>query len=240
MSLQSVMNKQKVNRAGNALATTLDVVFVIDGTGSMQNLLDAVKSNALTLHSRIMTALGTKQRTVLTTRVKVIIYRDVYVDSESLVESDFFTLPEQGEQFRSFVESVRAIGGGDEPESGLEALHTAIHSDWNQDPRAVRRRQIIILMTDASAHALDDPQRAVDPMYPKGMPATLLDLYEEWLEEDYINGQGKRLALFSPNKDPWPIISSQWDKVTFQPCAAGNGISAEKLNDVIDFIAGSL
>ncbi len=230
----TIPNKQRVG-----IGTTLDLVFLIDGTGSMQNLLDAIKNNALTLHNRITEALATKQRTVEVIRVKVAVFRDIYVDTDWFVESDFFTLPDEAESFRSFVGSIKATGGGDAPESGLEALHNALHSEWNNDPNYEKKRQIIMLMTDTSAHSLEDPQRDKDPLYPQGMPKNMSELYSEWADEGIIGQHAKRLAIFAPNVFPWNDMQSDWDWINLIVCAAGEGMTEEVMEPVIAYIKGS-
>lgn len=48
-------------------------------------------------------------------------------------ESQFFILPEEKQEFYNFVSQIKAGGGGDEPESGLEALALALRSDFVKD-----------------------------------------------------------------------------------------------------------
>ena len=60
----------------------------------------------------------------------MIAFRDYGVDSEPMLESKFFTLDGESGAFHEFVEGIEATGGGDEPESSLEALALAMKSDW--------------------------------------------------------------------------------------------------------------
>lgn len=62
-------------------------------------------------------------------RIKVIVFRDYICDSEPMVESEFFTLPSQNANFRSFVERIEACGGGDGLENALEAIALALKSE---------------------------------------------------------------------------------------------------------------
>lgn len=218
-----------------------EIVYVIDGTGSMKNLLEAAKNNALGMHQRISEALKNKNGILKMLRIKVIVFRDIYVDSQPLVQSpDFFSFPEEAEQFRRFIESIQASGGGDEPESGLEALHLAIKSNWRQN--IGKMRHIIIVMTDASAHALDNPQRAVDPSfaYPTGMPESMDDLHLSWMDrQGRLSMSAKRMALFTPNAYPWNQIAL-WDMVSTNFSEAGVGLSEEDYSSVIKFISDSV
>ena len=68
----------------------------------------------------------------------------------SIFATDFFMLPDQGgARSRAFVSQLTAGGGGDEPESALEALALAIKSPWERSMD--KRRHIVVVCTDASA-----------------------------------------------------------------------------------------
>lgn len=116
--------------------TVVDLVFLIDATRSMQNALDAMKMHAMTLYEDIIKRLSPKGRVVSQMRVKVIVFRDVYADAEPFQESEFFVLQENGQgdevEFYNYVSNIRAEGGGDEPDSALEALHLAMNVDYVQ------------------------------------------------------------------------------------------------------------
>ncbi len=217
-------------------ATLVDIIFAIDGTGSMGNLIDEVKKRALSMHDDITRALKAKRRKVTKMRVKVLVFRDIYVDAVPFEESEFFTLPEESQEFRSFVENIRAIGGGDEPESSLEALCRAIRSKFQENNQGKKARQIIVMLTDASAHRLDDPQRSVDKSYPEEMPADLVGVEKLWESMDF---RAKRMVVFAPNVWPWNEVG-MWGSVEYSPSEAGKGIDAKTFEAVIEAIAGSV
>jgi len=225
------------------MKTTVDIVYVIDSTGSMQKLLDAVKAHALTMYDRIQDVLRQKRRAVQRMRIKVIMYRDIYVDAEPFVSSDFFTLPGEASALEYFVENIRAQGGGDEPESGLEALHYAIKSDWKgMDANFRKTRHIIVVMTDASAHRLDDPQRYVDPsnFYPMGIPSDLASLQGEWeATQDKLDNKGRRLILFAPNAYPWSEVAG-WALTQHSPIGEGGTLDEDSYISILNYIANSI
>ena len=218
------------------METLVDIVFVIDGTGSMQNLLDAVKERALNMYSDILAGLAAKNRRVSKMRAKVIIFRDIYVDADAFEESEFFSLPDEAEDFRRFVEHIKATGGGDEPESGLEALYRAMKSKFMDNSRNLKSRQIIIMMTDASAHRLDDMQRQGDDLYPQEMPSSLPELENAW---ESLDPNAKRLLVMAPNSWPWTMVGN-WIQAEYYVSEAGKGISADGFQSVIEFISGSI
>lgn len=230
--------KQRVAQKNTDLgfSTLVDIVFVIDGTGSMQNLLDEVKERALSMHEDIIRGLGAKGRRIAKMRVKALVFRDIYVDANAFEESEFFMLPEESGEFRAFIENIRATGGGDEPESSLEALCRAMKMKFQENQQGQKARHIIVLLTDASAHRLDDPQRAVDKLYPKDMPNDLTGVESLW---ENMNFRAKRLVVFAPNLYPWTEVGA-WNSVEYTPSEAGKGIDADTFEGVIAAISGSI
>lgn len=219
------------------VSTLVDIVFLIDGTGSMQNLLDGLKERALSLHQEIIEGLKDKNRRVTKMRVKVLVFRDLYVDANAFEESEFYTLPEEAGEFRSFISSIKACGGGDEPESSLEALYKAMTEfKYQENFGEYKARQILIMMTDASAHKLDDPQRDGDDLYPQNMPRSIGGVENAWAGMDH---RAKRLIVMGPNVWPWTTMTG-WESTQVVPAPAGKGIDEEGLKTVIEFTSGSI
>ena len=139
---------------GQMIDTNVDIVFVIDATESMQPLIDKVKSLTLSFREELERGLEKNKRRIHNLRSKVIVFRDYYVDDKyAMEESRFFILPEEKQDFHNFVSKIRAGGGGDEPESGLEALALALRSDFVKEGK--KKRHIIVLFTDASAQEFE-------------------------------------------------------------------------------------
>lgn len=220
----------------NIFSTVVDIVFVIDATGSMGNLIEEVKRRALAMHEEIINGLHDKKRKVTKMRVKAVVFRDIYVDAVPFEESEFFTLPDESREFRSFIENIRATGGGDEPENSIEALCMAMQSSFQVSEQGQKARQIIVMLTDASAHPLDHAQRNTHSRYPQGMPADLTGVQELWEGMDF---RAKRMVVFAPNVWPWTEIGL-WTSVDYKPSAAGSGIDTETFNSVIQTISGSV
>lgn len=157
--------------------TNVDIVFAIDATESMQPLIDKVKSLTLSFREELEKGLKENRRIIKNLRIKVIVFRDYYVDDKyAMEESRFFILPEEKQEFYNFVSKIKAGGGGDEPESGLEALALALRSDFVKD--GDKKRHVIVLFTDASAHPLEQQEDGVPSNYPSNMFKNLGDLYE--------------------------------------------------------------
>ena len=131
----------------------VDMVFCIDATGSMGGLIDKVKNNALNFYQDVQKMMTNKQKKIAQLRVRVIAFRDYAADGDdAMMVTDFFNLPAEEKDFEETVKSIRAEGGGDIPEDGLEALAYAIRSDWNN--AGTKRRHVIVVWTDAPTHEM--------------------------------------------------------------------------------------
>jgi hypothetical protein len=219
-------------------AYSIDLVLVIDATGSMAHLIESVKSRALSLHEELAAHINEADKTIDSLRVRVIAFRDFYADTaaESLVVSDFFELPNERAGFANFVRDIRATGGGDEPETGLEGLATAIRSPWAG--AGAEQRQVIVLWTDASAHPLEKNRGAKPTGYPGDMPADIDELTELWDGPAYhVHPAWKRLLLIAPDVHPWTYLADNWDATAHYPSKAGQGLRDTDYDSVLAAIA---
>jgi putative intracellular protease/amidase len=116
----------------------LDVVFVIDATGSMGWLVDQVKD-------RVQGLSGWLRRLVPVTRFGVVAYRDV--DGPGFV-TKVLPLTLSARRVRRFLEELETEGGGDIPEAVEAGLAAAI-DEAGFRPDAKR---VIIVLGDAPPH----------------------------------------------------------------------------------------
>ena len=122
----------------------LDVVFLVDATGSMADEIDKLKRSMRDVADQIA-RLPTKPDLCF----GLVTYRDR--------GDEFFVrgadLTHDLTAFQRVLEGVRAGGGGDYPEALNEALHTAVHRiSWRGDGTA----RLVVLVGDAPPH-LDYP-----------------------------------------------------------------------------------
>ncbi|MFR5986499.1 MAG: vWA domain-containing protein [Christensenellales bacterium] len=217
----------------------VDIVMCIDATGSMAPIINEVKDNAMSFYQRFIDSMEENDKDVAELRIKVIVFRDYICDSEPMVESSFFTLPEQNSAFRSFVSSIEACGGGDGPENALEAIALALKSKWTTS--GSKRRHAILVFSDAPALALGE--RAECPNYPTGLPKTIAQLGAWWEGTDQSLGstyqpKAGRLVAFVPNAEPWTELQA-WNRYwpAFSP--AGTGLPDVDIQSAIDLMVGS-
>lgn len=217
----------------------VDLVICIDATGSMDPILDEVKRTAMSFYHLFQEGMEASGKNVTQLRVKVIAFRDYEIDAQPMVQSRFFVLPEEEVQLQAFVDGIEASGGGDEPECALEALATALNSDWVTT--GAKRRHAVLLFTDASAHPL--AERAGCPGYPRDLPRTLPDLGAWWsgtTQKFYSKFQPKngRLVAFVPHKEPW-ISLQTWNN--YWPSFTENcGLEGLNIQEAINLLVSSV
>jgi len=230
-------------RKQHGLAYAVDIVFCIDVTYSMEPVLENVKKSALTFRDRLESVMREDGKVISQLRIKVVAFRD-FADNadDALEQSGFLNLPEQASEFAHFVQKLRPNGGGDIPESGLEALAVAIDADWESG--LDRRRHVIVVFTDAPAHPLGTPDAKAANTYPKGMPESLDELLEKWgythSQSATMENSAKRLVLFAPDCAPWMGIAEEWNRTMHFPSNAGDGLEEFEMTEIINTIANSL
>jgi hypothetical protein len=132
-----------------------DIVFLIDATGSMDPLMDGLKENITRFIDFLEAGEGQETSPVRDWRARVVGFRDYEVDSEPLVEHPF--VRDRSELKRQLM-SLEPTGGGDAPESLLDALYKVISigetgvQDAEDDRKWRERRQAlraVVIFTDA-------------------------------------------------------------------------------------------
>lgn len=216
----------------------IDLVFCIDGTGSMAPYIEAVKSNARRFHKEFAAEMTKRNSDIDSMRIKVIVFRDYHDDGDdSMTESPFFELPADTAEFEKYLSGVSAFGGGDGPENGLEALYYAMKSDF---VTGSKDRQVIVLFSDADALALK--QREGEACY----PADMVDddgLLETWMcmqtHSSRLRERNKRLVIFAPEGTKYKELKSKLNRSIFEPVSMSDGLSDIDFENIIKIIAAS-
>lgn len=127
------LNPEKIN--------TVDVMFVVDATGSMGDELNYIKAELESVIDRVQT----EMENAYTIRVASNVYRDQ--GDEYVVRSHPFS--ENVKDVAMFLRSQRAGGGGDTPEAVEEALEDAIDKhQWSSSAQS----RFLFLVLDAPPH----------------------------------------------------------------------------------------
>ena len=217
----------------------IDVVFCIDGTGSMAPCIESVKSNARRFHLEFVSAMTDLGSEIDSMRVKVIVFRDYHDDGEqAMVQSPFFELPTDTADFEKFLADISANGGGDGPENGLEAMYYAMKSDFTT---GAKDRQVIVLFTDAEA--LDLKQRASEAGYPADMvdEAGLIEMWACMAQDSSfkLRERNKRLVMFAPEGTKYKALKSKLNRSVFEPVNMADGLGDIDFKEIIKIIAAS-
>lgn len=198
----------------------IDVVLVIDATGSMGPIINQVKEKVLTIGDTIRKRAEREYgKPVDALRIRVVDFADFATEGKDAIRaSDFFELPREQAAFEAYVRSIRYESrGGDEPENALEALWVAMNSDWVALPGVTRGRHAIILITDA--FPLDLGERTGCEGYDAdAYPQSLQEMAEAWNGEfdsdckpTRLSRKHKRLLLYAP--EGMDSMGHSWDRV---------------------------
>jgi len=142
-----------------------DVVFLLDGTNSMQFAIDTVKAQITTLANRI-------HELVPNSRVGLVIYKD---RGDEFV-TRWSALTFHAEKLRAFVSNISASGGGDYEEALTEGLLTTIDElDWRKFAH-----RVIVVVPSSPPHKQSIPQaeELIRDFHSKGGVVHFLDLSE--------------------------------------------------------------
>ena len=220
-------------------ARNIDMVFCIDGTGSMGPCIEQVKSCTRRFHLEFVSAMTDLGSDIDSMRIKIIVFRDyAYDEKQSMIESPFYELPQDEPEFADFMKDIVAKGGGDAPENGMEALYYAMKSDFTQGPKD---RQVIVLFTDDDA--LELGERSTSDYYPKDM-VDEAGLITTWMCSSQDNSvklceRNKRMVLFAPSGTKYQKLTSAFNRSLFEPVEMKKGLGDMDFKDIIKVIAAS-
>jgi hypothetical protein len=194
-----------------------DLVFLIDVSGSMAPCIDALRRNIEVFIDTLSRGDANNAAPVKDWRGKVVGYRDIdSAEHEGLpwiVDHDFVR---DAGALKAQLASLQAAGGGDEPESLLDALYKVASMEavpkgsQQEDPGKWRYRsdaaRVVIVFTDASfKETLSLPEA-------KG--GSLQDVANVVMANRII------LSLFAPNFEGYDRLSqidkSEWEVVEFE------------------------
>ncbi|MBC2697749.1 MAG: VWA domain-containing protein [ANME-2 cluster archaeon] len=146
----------------------IEVVFLLDSTGSMSDEILSVKSHIQNILEDTMSG---NPRPDL--RIGIVTYRDHSPEDETYIYK-MFDLTTDIDQVMDDLRDINAMGGGDGPEAVADGLHAAVHDmDWSGDAMMV-----IFLIGDAPPHGLEGNG---DSSFKQGCP-----LGYDYLEESEL------------------------------------------------------
>lgn len=116
-----------------------DVVFVIDTTGSMSDKIEGLLKTCLAFAHELASS-------SIDYRLGLIGFGDLLIGEKMSI----YQLTDNAEEFREWIKKLPRTGGGDEPESSLDAVREALRMEFRPDAQ-----KVVILITDAPPHDPD-------------------------------------------------------------------------------------
>lgn len=145
------------------LNSSIDIVIVMDCTGSMGSWIEAAKSTSLSTVQRLRQAAPNAKF-----RLGFVGYRD-HGDSDAIIT---VPLTDDVAACEARLRSVGADGGGDTCEDMAGGLHAAVNLDWHDAAfTAGRDTRIVIVVADAPPHGADMHDVMYDDNWPRVDPA---------------------------------------------------------------------
>ena len=190
-----------------------DIVFLIDVSGSMAPVIDSLRKNIEVFIDSLSGADANNAAPVKDWRGKVVGYRDAEHDRDWFQDHPFVR---DSVALKAQLASLRAEGGGDEPESLLDALYKVATMEatpkgaQSEEPNRWRYRseaaRVVVVFTDASfRETLSIPEA-------KG--GALQDVANVIMANRII------LSIFAPNFEVYDRLSqidkSEWEVVEYE------------------------
>jgi hypothetical protein len=194
-----------------------DLVFLVDISGSMGPCIDALRKNIEAFIDSLNKGDANNAAPVRDWRGKVVGYRDVEAAEHDrlpwIVDNPFVR---DAAQLKSQLAALQAAGGGDEPESLLDALYKVAGMEampkgsQGEEPGKWRYRsdaaRVVIVFTDASFKET--------LAIPEAKGGSLQDVANLVMANRII------LSLFAPNFEGYDRLSqidkSEWEVVEFE------------------------
>lgn len=172
----------------------VDIVFCVDCTSSMGPCFTGLMQH---LHEFVQ---GLQSENKVDYRLRLVEYRDLKID-EPIKAREFTS---DAEEFRRQLGDLTPSGGGDIPESTLDAIYTALNSPW----RPNKCHKAVIVFTDAPSHPdLHESTVAAESDRDVETVINLLEAKRTWLYlvsvEDplyeRLSGREKTIVQLYPN-----------------------------------------
>ena len=168
MKLVMVVFGDQINKV------TLDLLFIMDITESMQDLLDETRNSIKYILDKIKA-----DSPGIDVRFAYEGYRDFadIKEGEKYYTIDFET---NMNVFKKKLDEITAKGGGDDAEDVAGGLHAGLNMSWRSNARYA------ILIADAPGHGSKYHEKDVEDDYPKGDPNGLVleDLMKKYVEKN--------------------------------------------------------
>jgi len=194
-----------------------DIVFVVDVSGSMAPIIDALRRNIEVFVDSLSKGDANNAAPVKDWRGKVVGYRDLeHAEAEGLPWIEDHPFVRDAVALKAQLGTLTAQGGGDEPESLLDALYTIATMEatpkgaQSEDPHRWRYRseaaRVVVVFTDATFKET--------LQIPAAKGGGLQDVANVIMANRII------LSIFAPNFESYDRLSqidkSEWEVVEYE------------------------
>lgn len=216
-----------------------DIVFAIDTTGSMQHSINKVKNNINLFVDRLTNEYNVKVNFAL------VDYKDIEEDGESstkVVKNGISNWFSNIDGYKQAITRINVNGGGDGPESSLDALETARKLDYRKNAN-----KFVVLVTDddykiANTHGITSILESANKLAVDGVTSSVItepylfgrynDIYSKTnglcldINSDFSSELLKLADLIGENTGgSWVLLDD------FQYVKLGGELSADNLID---------
>jgi hypothetical protein len=200
----------------------VDIVVLMDVSGSMQKCIDAVKNSVSTFITTMTSGDANNGAPISDWRLKVVGYRDQAKDGSGWLVDNPFARDVASVEAQLAAPTMQAEGGGDEPESLLDALYCVASMGEagvqdGEDPNLWRARgksaRAVIFFTDATFH----PQMTLTEASGGGIDDVIIRLtrakiilcgfHPEWEGYNALGGMDKAQLLAVATVAEYPAIA---------------------------------
>ena len=223
---------------GEVLRYHIDIVLCIDCSGSMASVIESLKKNVCNIPKDLRTALKQKSKNCSELRIRIVAFSDL----NAIKVSNFFVVGPQRDttDFELYVNHLSLSGGVyGGPNSGLEALAIALGSDWTD--KGDKQRHLIVMISESSAHRLEDRVGEVPTEFLGLVPDSLDELTDVWDggQAVKLKRSARRLIIFGPDAYPWNTIADHWGQTVYLPSQQGEVLELVDTT-MIDTLANSV
>lgn len=211
--------------------TAVRISFFVDGTGSMDEFSKMIKNFLKNSNEKITNALNDAARQVEQLEVQLAVFRDFFEEKEeeAFYMSRVYNLLTEKDEFEKEVDKMTWFGGGDDPESSLQALYLGMKKTPKLVTDATKKRWVIFLFTDNPSHSFEEiiNRGGIEcyPNYPiDDLPKDLDTFYNEYHSKQGsifeksagVGLKDVRLNIFAPEKAyPFDVNNiASWANVT--------------------------
>ncbi|MBN2442158.1 MAG: VWA domain-containing protein [Spirochaetales bacterium] len=212
-----------------------DIVICLDITGSMGPCINGVKNNLKSFIDNLTTG---NSNNPLEWKAMAVGYRDVTDSKAPAFEGFQNSFTDNESELKDQIDSFEAAGGGDEPESLLDALYKiATEISW---PHEIgKSHRIVVVFTDATCREeLDSSTTQGDRSYNK-----IIDEYSRGHFKLFLFGINSKIyqsicekipkSVFFPQGTTYKEVIANLQKTGFEKVMAQLGKSVSGASDIL-------